>query len=121
MSLDINLNVSVYHGNITHNLGKMAGEVPVGTTKAYLGQKVYDKELTLYDVLWRPEEQFMSTASDVLPYLEKGYMELLNKPEHYKTFSPENGWGTYDGLIKLLNNYITACKITPDAYIEADR
>jgi hypothetical protein len=48
MSLDVDLMVtqpvSVFSQNITHNLGAMAREV------------VLSNDLTLYQVLWRPDE-----------------------------------------------------------------
>ena len=57
MSLDVDLMVtqpvSVYEGNITHNLGKMAEAVEL------------DNGLTLYDVLWRPGEQALKFARDI--------------------------------------------------------
>ena len=57
MSLDVYLMVikptSVFNLNITHNLGKMAGEVLLSNGK------------TLYDVLWRPDEHGYYNGEDI--------------------------------------------------------
>ena len=53
MSLDVDLMItqptSVYSNNITHNLGAMAREVSYGLEWAGVA------DLSLYDVLWRPD------------------------------------------------------------------
>ena len=115
MSLDIRLTelrpVAIYSENITHNLGKMASEV-----KLLNG-------LTLYNVLWRPDECVPSLhkASDVVGYLDQALNSLLAEPEKYQEFNPENGWGSYDGLVKLVHNYRNACRKNPMADIEVWR
>ena len=45
---------TVYDANITHNLGKMAGEAGI------------------YEALWRPEEIDKTKASEIVELLEKG-------------------------------------------------
>ena len=56
MSLTVNLMVakpvSIYDNNITHNLSKMASEVKLSNG------------LSLYDVLWRPDEHELELADD---------------------------------------------------------
>lgn len=113
MSLDVDLMVvkpvSVYDGNITHNLGKMASHVHVGDG------------LTLYDVLWRPDEHELIYASDISDYLDIGWNVLMSEPNFYKTFNPENGWGSYEGLCKFVYNYRNACWDNPDAELRVSR
>ena len=114
MSLDVDLMVtqpvSVYDGNITHNLGAMAGAV------------VLSNGMTLYDVLWRPDEQQgLKFARDIADLLDEGYNILLSDPEKYKQFNPENGWGSYDGLEKFVYNYRNACWDNPDAELRVSR
>ena len=69
MSLDVDLMVtrptSVYSGNITHNLGKMAAAV------------VLESGLTLYQCMWRPEEVGITHASCLGEYLDE--MEHLHE------------------------------------------
>ena len=114
MSLDIDLMVtepvSKWQYNITHNLGKMAGACVVGVNG-----------LTLYDVLWRPEEHGLYFARELAQYLEEGYMNLTSHPEVYKEYNPENGWGSYEGLVKFVYEYWQACKQYPDSEVRANR
>jgi hypothetical protein len=114
MSLDVDLMVtqpvSVYEGNITHNLGKMAGEVKLSNG------------MTLYEVLWRPDEQEgLNFARDISELLDEGWNILLSDPEKFKNFNPENGWGSYDGLCNFVYKYRNACWDTPDAELRVSR
>ena len=114
MSLDVDLMVvqpvSVFSGNITHNVGKMAGEVKLSNG------------MTLYEVLWRPDEQEgLKFARDISELLDEGWNILLAYPEEYKKFNPENGWGSYDGLCNFVYNYRNACWDNPDAELRVSR
>ena len=114
MSLDVDLMVtkpiSVYDGNITHNLGKMAGEVKLSNG------------MTLYDVLWRPDEQEgLGFARNISELLDEGWNILLSEPEHFKQWNPENGWGSYEGLVDFVYKYRNACWDNPDAELRVSR
>jgi hypothetical protein len=115
MSLDVYLMitkpVSVYDDNITHNLGKMADAVLVDS----------EKSLTLYNILWRPDEHGFAKASEISDYLDIGWNILLSDPEKYKKYNPENGWGSYDGLCDFVYKYRNACWDNPDAKLEVSR
>jgi hypothetical protein len=82
--------------------------------------EIYE-DITLYDVLWRPDENGLEFAEDIIAYLEKGLTILISNPEGYKKYNPENGWGSYEGLVKFVREYIVACKENPDAYIRVSR
>ena len=56
-------------GNITHNLNNMAMHVPVSDT------------LTLYNVLWRPDESGLNTTDDILEYVTTGVKYLTDHKE----------------------------------------
>ena len=113
MSLDVDLMVtqpcSVYNGNITHNLGKMASEVKLSNG------------MTLYQVLWRPDEMALDTADDIADLLDEGWNILLSDPERFKKFNPENGWGSYEGLCDFVYKYRNACWDNPDAELRISR
>lgn len=94
---------TVYQDNITHNLNCMAMEAGI------------------YEACWRPEEIGAVTGKDLIPMLEVGLAELRSKPEHYKTFNPDNGWGNYEGLVLWVEKYLEACYQYPDAVIEISR
>jgi hypothetical protein len=93
----------VYCANITHNLGEMASAAE------------------LYYPLWRPEEINITKAKQLIVPLAKGLESLIEKPDYYKTFNPENGWGLYDGLLNLVENYLKACIDNPDADVSVSR
>lgn len=113
MSLDVSLLITkpteVYSANITHNLGKMAAEVKLSNG------------LTLYDVLWRPDEHGLYFSKEISELLDEGFNILLADPEKFKEFNPENGWGNYDGLVNFVYRYRNACWDTPDAEIGVSR
>jgi len=113
MSLTVYLNVTkpvrVYDNNITHNLGSMAANVKLSNG------------LTLYDVLWRPDEHELILARDIAKLLYEGWNILLSEPDRFKQFNPHNGWGNYNNLCKFVYEYRTACWDEPDATIEVCR
>ena len=87
--------------NITHNLNKMAQAVG------------------LYEVLWSPEEIGITSASQMIPSLEKGIKELEANPDKYKVFNPPNGFGNYEDFIDFCKSVLQKCRKYPDAVIEA--
>ena len=113
----------VYSANITHNLNTMADKAGI------------------YEALWRPhrlkegynipennheaeckfEDENKTTAKDIIPLLEKGLTDLKARPEYFKTFNPSNGWGTYEGLVSFVENYLNACIEYPGADVEVSR
>ena len=115
MSLDVDLMItqptSVFTHNITHNLGKMAREV-----------KLSDGN-TLYTILWRPDECIpaYTKASEIAGLLHEGWNILLASPEEYKRYNPENGWGSYDGLVDFVYRYRNACWDNPEAELRISR
>lgn len=93
----------VYEANITHNMGKMAAECGV------------------YDVVWSPDENNITTAHQLVQPLTEGLKKLKSDPEHFKQFNPQNKWGNYNALVLFLENYLEACTQYPDAMVEVSR
>jgi len=60
-------------------------------------------------------------AADLIEPLRQGLHELKSRPEHFKQFNPDNGWGTYEGLVEFVDNYLNACYEYPEADVEVDR
>lgn len=88
-------------GNITHNLGQMADNIPI----------LYkDKKTTLYYVCWRPEEIGVETVEDILPCLIQGLHYMIDHRKELEQYNSPNGWGTYNGFMKFLLNYKQACE-----------
>lgn len=106
MSLDVDLILDgncVFSYNITHNLGHMA------------------RAVDLYEYLWRPEELGIEKASQLGPILYDGLARFISNESQCRHRSPENGWGTYEGLVKFVSEYLVACAKYPDAIIEVSR
>lgn len=93
----------VFSANITHNLGKMADEA------------------ALYYPLWKPEKIGITTARQLIERLEHGLYMLQTKPEFYRQFNPANGWGTYEGLVQFVENYLEACRKFPESEVSVSR
>ena len=103
MSLDIILSNEVFTQNITHNLGKMAGEAG------------------LYEVLWRPDEQGYTRAWQIIEPLSKGLANLIENRAHLETLNPANGWGNYDNLLQATSQYLASCIQNPEARVDVSR
>jgi len=92
-----------YHSSITHNLNKMA------------------EEAGIYYHLWRPEELNITRAKELINPLREGLHKLKSDPERFKKLNPDNGWGSYDGLVKFVSNYLDACYEYPESKVETWR
>lgn len=108
MSLDVYLKDPVsgeclFEANITHNLGRMAAVAGI------------------YEALWRPEELSIERARDLAPTIERGLMDMVLRPSHYRTFDSSNRWGVYDDFLPWIANYLEACKKYPDAKVCVSR
>ena len=89
----VDVEPTVWWENITHNLGQMAKAVPV------------KEGTTLYDLLWHPGRAgFTRVGKEYIDLVEIGYNYLKNHPE-LKIYNPENGWGTYEGLVDFTKGY----------------
>jgi len=97
------IDVHVLDRHITHNLINMA------------------REAGIYEVLWCPEKIGIERASDMIPYLEKGVEALKSDPERFKEFNPENGWGSYEGLLWFAIDTLVTCMGYPNASVSAHR
>ena len=89
----------LYTGNITHNLSTMA------------------IECGLYNALWGPEDIGAIYAKNIINIVKRGLEKLKADPEHYKKFSPANGWGRYESFVCFVEDYLEALETHPDAEI----
>jgi hypothetical protein len=93
----------VYSAAITHNLTEMA------------------EEAGIYKACWRPDEIGITHAEQLIPLLEKGLAALESNPKHFEAFNPKNGWGSYEGLVRWVRNYLDACRAFPAAKVRVSR
>lgn len=94
---------SLYNANITHNLTRMA------------------REAGLYNVVWRPEENGITKAGQLIEPLHAGIALLEADPARFKKLDAENGWGLYDNFLPWLKNYLRACIENPEADVSVSR
>ena len=94
---------TVYTANITHNLGTMADKAGINCH------------------LWQPEKIGMTKARQLIKPLEAGLTRLKSNPHFFRQFNPENGWGTYEGLVQFVEGYLEACKQYPQADVSVSR
>lgn len=107
MSLDIHLVdptatykvEDLYEVNITNNLGRMAHEAG------------------FYKAMWNPLIMGLTMAKEVAPILEEGIKKLKADPDHYRKFNSKNGWGTYEDLLRIAEEYLSALKRYPEAIV----
>jgi len=140
MSLDVYLNRKMYlsydkgvtyeekseelfWANITHNLGKMADKAGIYKScwRPYYLHPDCPKEFQNYDEEYAFEEAHPMLAKDIIKTLEKGYEDMKARPEYFKQFDSENGWGLYIHFLPWVENYLEACKTYPDAEISVSR
>jgi hypothetical protein len=107
VSLDVYLSetrpVDIYQANITHNLNTMAAEAGI------------------YEALWRPDEHGITHARQLIEPLRAGLALLIAEPERFAKHNPSNGWGSYDGLVAFVREYLAACEKNPDAQVRVWR
>lgn len=91
-----------WHGNITHNLTKMAEDC--------ISFDEYDQCYNLYDLLWRDTQAPFKDdyLNAYIAHLAYCLYILKSDPEHFKKFNPPNGWGTYEQLVEFVRSFIHA-------------
>lgn len=107
MSLDVYLEneagEELYSRNITHNLGKMAGEAGI------------------YECLWRPDEHGITHARQIIEPLAAGVALLATQKARFEEFNSPNGWGLWEHFLPFCADYLQACRDNPDALVKASR
>lgn len=93
----------VFWRNVTHNLTNMADAAGI------------------YKHLWRPEELGIEKAGSLVEPLAEGLKRLQADPATFKVHNPPNGWGSYEGLVAFVSDYLAACKADPEAEIRVSR
>ena len=107
MGLDVylknELGETMYNRNITHNLGKMAGEAGI------------------YKCLWRPEENGMTRARHIIDPLAAGVALMATQKARFEEFNAPNGWGLWEDFLPFCAEYLQACRDNPDALVSVWR
>jgi hypothetical protein len=103
VTVDQDATECVYTARITHNLNRMADAAG------------------LYEVLWRPDECGYTYARDLVQPLRQGIEALRADPAAFTVYTPANGWGSYEGLVRFATAYLAACEQWPDAEVSVWR
>lgn len=107
MGLDVSLvkenGECAFDAYVTHNLNKMA------------------QEAGIYEAMWRPEELGCKEAQDIADILMRGLETMVRRKWYFEQFNPKNGFGDYEGFVKVVMQYATACFENPTATIEVSR
>ena len=135
MSLDVYLEDEsdmFFSANITHNLGRMAAQIPMLYEALWRGQWMSDLEALQVAEDADKEQRYAdgdairakippTEARMLIPHLQAGLVELQARPAHYKTFEAENGWGRYERFIPWIERYLAACCAHPSAIVRISR
>ena len=113
MSLDVYLDANecahcgrcdvVFQANVTHNLNAMA------------------EEAGIYGAVWRPEENGITTAGQLVEPLRSAIQAMKTDPDRFKKHNPANRWGNYVDFLRWLERYLAACEENPTATVRAWR
>ena len=102
MSLDISITAKremiIYDTNITYNLADMY-------------YKCIDKEKGF-------KKLDGMNCKEALPIINNAIQEMLNNADDYRKLNPKNGWGSYEGLLKALQEMRNCCENNPDGTID---
>ena len=101
MSLDISITakreVEIYEDNVTYNLSKMY-------------YKCIDKEKGF-------KKLDGMNCKEALPIINNAIQDMLNNADEYRKLNPENGCGSYEGLLSSLQEMRNCCENNPDGTI----
>ena len=113
MSLDVHLEQNKcphcgrsdegFSANITHNLTGMA------------------REAGIYGIVWRPDENGITRAKQLLAPLRVAIVVMKNDPERFKKHNARNGWGLYKHFLPWIEKYLAACEASPEATVSVSR
>ena len=90
------------HLGITHNLNKIVDECGKLVGKEY------------YELIWRPDDLLgvdngKVPVSFVLQRLPELIADLIKHEKELVQYLPSNGWGTFEGLVCFLCDYLKDC------------
>lgn len=99
-----------YHLQITHNLNKVVSACGELVGKSY------------YEAIWRPDthtglENGKVPVLFIVSYLPDLINDLIENETELTKYLPSNGWGTFEGLICFLCDYLKECYRNKDSFV----
>lgn len=68
-----------------------------------------------YEALYKSQGK---KASEIIPILSEAINNMIHNKQDYEKLNPKNGWGDYDGALRILFEIRTACECNPEATID---
>lgn len=60
-------------------------------------------------------------AYELVDSLRAGLLQLKQDPARFRLLNPPNGWGSYEVLVRFVEEYLAACEANPGAYVNVSR
>lgn len=114
---------TVFDANITHNLTDMARAAGIyeACWRPHRLKSNYNIPENDHKAEWAFEDSVETRAKDIIEILERGFEDMKARPEYFKKFDSENGWGTYKDFLPWVESYLKACRENPNAIIKVSR
>lgn len=108
MSYDIALCVRVSGTNVFAKIVEPECANPTyNYRKMFVAAMGWDYELSNDD-----ENTGYYPCIDAVKYLQHGWNELKKNPKKYREYEPDNGWGTYEGAIRVIESILRCIEDT---------
>jgi len=113
----------IYSANITHNLGEMADKAGIyeALWRPHRLKEGYNIPDGDYDSEYDFEDNTVTIASEIIPFLEKGLSDLKSRPKYFEKYNSPNGWGMYHNFVPFVEKYLNACIAYPNAIVKVWR
>ena len=87
--------------------------ITVGNCDANITWNLRDMIVKSTKLKWENEAN-NGLCKDVIPRIADGYAELTKRPEKYKKYEAENGWGTIQGckkfFLQIMDDWNSFCE-----------
>jgi hypothetical protein len=64
---------------------------------------------------------YEKVAKDALPAIEHAIFRMEETPSRFEGMNPQNGWGSYKGVLMFMKQFRQCCIENPDLIIEVDK
>lgn len=115
----------VFWRNITHNLTEMADKAGIYEALwrpfKLLPNYSHEEELVDDEYEYDFEENNIVRAKDITEVMKRGLQFMKENKKMLQKLDPDNGWGSYDGLLAAVTEYTEALIDNPEAIITVSR
>ena len=79
------------------------------------------EEAGIYAAVWRPEENGITTAGELIGPLEAAIAAMVADPPRFERHNSPNGWGLYENFVPWLRALLGARRENPSLQFMASR